>query len=95
MNMLGFLGGNWGLWDQVEALKWVKANIGDYGGDRDNVTIFGESAGSWSGKSFSILLLKNRRSKANQLFILAVEITIRTIDYRIATCPGQIAIVKY
>jgi para-nitrobenzyl esterase len=52
MNMLGFLGGNWGLWDQVEALKWVKANIGDYGGDRDNVTIFGESAGSWSAKSF-------------------------------------------
>jgi len=50
MNMLGFLGGNWGLWDQVEALKWVKANIGDYGGDRDNVTIFGESAGSWSGE---------------------------------------------
>lgn len=48
MNMLGFLGGNWGLWDQVEALKWVNANIGDYGGDRDNVTIFGESAGSWS-----------------------------------------------
>jgi para-nitrobenzyl esterase len=56
LNILGFLdlsaygdkykaSGNAGLWDLVAALKWVKANIADFGGDPDNVTIFGQSGG--------------------------------------------------
>lgn len=37
-----------GIGDQVQALKWVQEHIGDFGGDKDKVTIFGQSAGALS-----------------------------------------------
>ena len=55
LGILGFLTsgddlspGNYGLWDQTLAIRWVKDNIRAFGGDPDSLTIFGESAGAAS-----------------------------------------------
>lgn len=44
----GVAEGNLGLYDQLEALRWVRAHIAEYGGDPDGVTVFGQSAGGIS-----------------------------------------------
>ena len=54
--------GNYGVLDHLAALEWVQNNIEQFGGDKDNVTIFGESAGG--GSMYSLLAT----SKAEGLF---------------------------
>ncbi|KAI9580767.1 esterase B1-like [Glossina fuscipes] len=75
LSVIGFLSlsdpdvgvpGNAGLKDQVLALKWVKCNIGYFGGDPNNVTLFGQNAG---GSSVHYMLSTDR---ARNLFHKAI-----------------------
>uniref|UniRef100_A0A8R1HYR2 Carboxylic ester hydrolase n=1 Tax=Caenorhabditis japonica TaxID=281687 RepID=A0A8R1HYR2_CAEJA len=73
LGVLGFLTtgdevchGNFGLWDQTLALKWVKEHIASFGGDPNSVTVFGQSAG---GASTDLLSLSPHSRDLFQRFI--------------------------
>ncbi|TNN30306.1 Neuroligin-2 [Liparis tanakae] len=53
--------GNYGLLDQIQALRWLNENIGHFGGDPDRITIFGSGAGA----SCVNLLILSHHSEGN------------------------------
>lgn len=78
LNIFGFLAtdesyekygttGNLGFLDQVCALKWVKKNIESFGGDPDNITVGGESAGSYSASG--MLISKKSKGLARRVVL--------------------------
>lgn len=72
LSTLGFLAldnstlkGNYWLSDQIAALKWVRAHIEDFGGDRNRITVFGQSAGGASVRALlASPLAKGKFSRA-------------------------------
>ncbi|XP_078619122.1 crystal protein-like [Branchiostoma floridae x Branchiostoma japonicum] len=62
--------GNYGTLDQIEALKWIQQNIADFGGDKDKVTVIGQSAGS---DSVAVLLTSAR---ATDLFHQGIMLSV-------------------
>jgi para-nitrobenzyl esterase len=83
LNSLGFsfipgVTSNVGMLDQIAALKWVRDNIKNFGGDAENVTIFGESAG---GMAVSTLLVM---PEAKGLFhrVIAQSGACNPVSYR-------------
>lgn len=69
--------GNYGILDQIQVLRWVQENIEAFGGDPDNVTIFGESAGAWSVHFLTASPL------ANGLFHKAIAQSGARMDMRV------------
>ena len=80
LNILGFLdlskasdkykhSGNVGMLDVVQALRWIKENIANFGGDAQNVTVFGESGGG--GKVGTLLCMPDAQDLFHKAIILS------------------------
>lgn len=83
--------GNYGLMDQIFALQWVQKNISNFGGDPNNITIFGESAG---GRNVLALVTSPKAKGLFQKAIvesgapLFVDIPLRTSDPNALSAEG-------
>lgn len=73
--------GNYALMDQIEALRWVKTNIAVFGGDSNNVTLAGESAGAISAVAISTI--PSTRGLFHKLIIESAPMVLPFRDVRL------------
>ena len=66
--------GNYGLLDQIAALRWVRANIEAFGGNPANVTLFGQSAGASSG--FALMVSPLARGLFHRVIAQSASTTV-------------------
>jgi len=96
LNVLGFLdlsafgdkyaqSGNAGLLDLVAALEWIKANISQFGGDPENVTLFGQSGGG--GKVTTLLATPAAKGLFHKAIVQSGSI-LRTMESKYARRIG-------
>ncbi|XP_026762565.2 juvenile hormone esterase-like [Galleria mellonella] len=103
LGVLGFLcldrkdaPGNVGLRDQVEALKWVQKNISKFGGDPNNVTIFGISAGGASVEYLTLspmtknLFHKCIAQSGTSLLPWSQNNNVRDLSRKLAVLKGKV-----
>ncbi|WP_433191930.1 carboxylesterase family protein [Nocardia sp. CA-107356] len=88
LHLDGISTGNLGILDQLEALRWVHAHIGEYGGDPDNVTLFGQSAGGVSARL--LMEVPEARGLFHRVIMQSAPLSISKQDPEIAARAAEI-----
>lgn len=81
--------GNYGLLDQIQALRWLNENIGHFGGDPERITIFGSGAG---GSCVNLLILSHHSEGKHSDFtyFTAILVIIQLLVSR-ANADGKVS----